>query len=293
MVKEEILSAFYGIHDIQINVTDKIKNSNFIKITNDLVGYDPLPNVMKKLKVIYYDGEEIVEKDFNENEIFFLGNPHKKLGIFYTNNKINKTIINNSLKSIEKAAKDKAEIIYCGWEDVPEFNFAKIICDNKQWGHFNICYQILKALYKGKKCLFEDVYFLEHDVLYPPDYFDCGKVAKVDCNMNYIGMNQFGYQPLNQRDQPLHQLSMDFNFALNHFEKTILSFIEGTGFNIEPPCHPEYVNRNTSIPSVHMNQSVVTTSHFNVYGKADKVSIDYWGDFRDYYPPDEYSPGQS
>lgn len=292
MPKQEILSAFYGINDIQIEVTDKIKNNNFLKITNNLVGYDPMPNHVKKLKVVYYDGTDIKEKVFKENEIFFLGSTYKKLGIFYTNNKVNKKIIKNSLKSIEIAAENKAEIIYCGWEDIEDFNFTKIICDNKQWGHFNICYQILKALYLTKKCSFEDVYFLEHDVLYPPDYFDGPKIAKIECNMNYIGMNQKGYQPLNQKDQPLHELSMDFEFALSHFEKTLLNFMEGTGFHIEPQCHNEYINRYTSIPSIHMNQSVVTTSHYNIYGKADKTSIDYWGDFTNHYPPEEFTRGQ-
>lgn len=292
MNKKEILSASYGLENVQIDVTDIIKKNNFIKVSNNLIGYDPLPNRVKVLKVKYDNGNGPEEKTFKENDIFFLDIPYKKLGIFYTNNKINKKIIEQSLTSIEKSSNNNAEIIYCGWEDVANFNFTKIICDNRQWGHFNICYQILKALYITKKCGFENVYFLEHDVLYPPSYFDGEKIEMVECNMNYIGMNQKGYQPLRQKDQPLHQLSMNFDFALQHFEKTLLSFIEGSGFNIEPQCHNKYINRYTSIPSIHMNQSVVTTSHFNVYGPANADSINYWGDFRQYYPPEESSPGQ-
>ena len=61
------------------------------------------------------------------------------------------------------------------------------------------------------------VCFLEHDVLYPPDYFDRvaqtfrqNPGANVVSNLDYEGLNSTGWLAVKDRHEPMHQLSMRY-----------------------------------------------------------------------------------
>ena len=62
----EILSALYGINDVKVEAKDKVKVGR--KITNKMIGSDPVPGEKKELIVkAIIDGKE-VEKTFAEGE---------------------------------------------------------------------------------------------------------------------------------------------------------------------------------------------------------------------------------
>jgi len=151
--------------------------------------------------------------------------------------------------------------------------------------HLNICLQILQCLLYAKSINnYEYVYFLEHDVLYPKDYFNLkNRDSNVYCNTNYIGINKDGYQKLIRVDRPLSQMVMKFDFAINHFHQLLLNYLsDDDKIYIEPKYH-EVVQIQNTIPSVHINHNRPFTSHFDCYGDVFSHTHDYWGDSNNYF----------
>jgi hypothetical protein len=95
------------------------------------------------------------------------------------------------MKSIERAANGRADIITCSWEDIKDNPFIALRSKYKESSHLNITLQVLQCLLYAKSINnYEYVSFLEHDVLYPEDYFTVpSSRPDVYCNMNYIGVN--------------------------------------------------------------------------------------------------------
>jgi hypothetical protein len=120
------------------------------------------------------------------------------------------------------------------------------------------------------------VSFLEHDVLYPNTYFDYPKFKNCICNMNYLGICKDGYQEKLPAQLPLHQMTMEFEYSIMHFENQ-LRIINHNGWScIEPDEVDRYHNIN---PSLHINHGKHFTSHFECYNNAGVIYNDYWGDY--------------
>ena len=131
-----ILNANYGGIDCTEIVKSKVKNNSLIiRADNNIIG-DPSIGSLKKL-IINIDNKKYVTL---EGELFIHpSSKHTKLGIFYSNNTNSKTFpaIRASLKSIEKASKNKADILTCMWYSEPENPFVEFIAWTNTFSHLN------------------------------------------------------------------------------------------------------------------------------------------------------------
>ena len=207
-----------------------------------------------------------------------------RLGIFYSNNNKPETqaTIKKSLKTIKIAAEGKADILTCFWEPQADNPFPQHLAWTKTYSHLNQLLQIMQLLYNAEGKGYQTVSFLEHDVLYPDDYFDFVTPSRgqILCNMNYIGMNKDGFQERKQHDQPFHQMTMLFKDALRHCEAILPNALKTNNGLIEPQSKRSIWK--TKNPSLHVNHGYHFTSHFSIYSDQPRPTHEYWGDIKDY-----------
>ena len=285
-----VKSAYYGSDRHFIDVTSRIQQDIFLKksiiVSNGYFGSDPCPGTIKKLKVTLENDKQYI---YTENSLCYFQTLSEtfytkdRIGIFYTNNKINQAVLNKSLETIFKAKEysTKTEIIICSQSSCHQSYFLEIDSLFKSNHHANIATQVLQALNAVKNYNnFKYVSFLEHDVLYPQDYFNYADFD-VDCvcNDNYIGLNRHGFQQKTQNDQPLHQMTMKYSYAVSFFEKLVLTYLKGDFELLEPSIKHRH---NNPTPSVHVNHGRHLTSHFNIYSKTTSAEDAYWGNAEQY-----------
>lgn len=280
----EIIHATYGDVDVTDIVKSKIKGDALILRADNSIFGDTKVGVIKWLEIKGKVGEiEFLERVKEGQLAIIPKSENKRLGIFYSNN-TNTTIypaIRASLKSIEKAAKGKADIYTCMWRSEPENPFREYIAWTQTQSHLNQLLQIMQLLYSAREVKgYEYVSFLEHDVLYGEGYFDFEPFdrGKVLTNMNYMGICKDGWQPLGQRDEPFHQMTMHFEDAILHCEEILSNALIRNSGLIEPQ-HLERIQWEAKNPSVHINHGHHFTSHYNVYRK-DNMYLEhpYWGE---------------
>jgi hypothetical protein len=286
----KILKATYGEVDCTQQIQSKInENKLIIRSSNSIIG-DTQPGVVKYLEIqIEYKGEISNHKIKEHNLFVFPESKTNKLGIFYSNNNTPSIYpaIQASLKSIQKAAENKADILTCMWQHEPQNPFPEFIAWTHTSSHLNQLLQVMQLLYQAKEMHnYNYVSFLEHDVLYPEGYFDFPdfEEGNVMTNMNYIGINEDGFQPLGQRDEPFHQMTMRFDEAIKHCESILSNALIRNAGLIEPQNITrkqwECIN-----PAIHINHGKHFTSHFNVYRKDNIYTHnEYWGYYKDVWP---------
>jgi hypothetical protein len=281
--------AEYGGKDVTEIISSKISNDSLLlKVNNDFAG-DPAVGVKKWLKIDYEIDGKTLHDEWSEGNICTLPKSvHNRLGIFYSNNHNNKIFptIEKSLKSIQKAAENKADILTCMWFPFQNNPFNEIISWYQSSSHLNQILQILQLLYTAKEMgKYDYVSFLEHDCLYGEGYFDYDEFEEgtIIANMNYIGVNQSGWQQKRQNDKPTSQLTMRFNDAIKHFEKILPNALVTNSGLLEPQIQIKEWNAPNS--SVHVNHGFHFTSHFSIYGEGEKGIHLYWGKHTDYLLP--------
>ena len=281
-----ISSAFYGGVDCTDVVRSRVRNGSLIlRSDNNIIG-DPSTGSLKML-VVTVDGREYSTP---EGHMFIHPTPsNKKLGIFYSNNTRPETFpaIRASLKSIEKCAKGKADILTCMWNKDVENPFPEFLAWTKTFSHLNQLLQIMQLLYVAREInQYETVSFLEHDVLYGEGYFDYPEVLSgtVVTNMNYMGINKEGWQGVPVKHEPFHQMTMRFDEAITHCESILANALITNSGMIEPQIPNIIRNQwNCINPSVHINHGGHFTSHFSIYSTTDIKDVDpYWGIHKDY-----------
>jgi len=209
----------------------------------------------------------------------------KKAGIFYTNNLLPTEILMASLDSIKKASeKHGVEVLTSSWEPLPYFE--NHICDIKDKGHLSLYYQILGLLFKLRERDVEVVSFLEHDTIYGEDYFSFNSIdgnhdmfeGDVLANRNYIGITGEGYvtRPV---VNPLHQLTMKLDYAIEYFSKELIGTIEKPVSIVEPNVRYSYWDSIQK--SIHVNWGGNFTSHYQTFGDVYSDTDEYWGDSKD------------
>lgn len=282
----KIINASYGDKPITDIISSKIWGDKLLlKVNNDICG-DPKIGEIKWLEIEYEWNGEILKDKFKEGTICSIPKTkHNRLGIFYSNNH-NSTIfptIEKSLKSIEKAAQNKADILTCMWFTFQNNPFSEIISWYQQSSHLNQILQILQLLYTAKEIGgYDYVSFLEHDCLYGEGYFDYEEFDEgvILANMNYIGVNHTGWQPLKQFDKPTSQLTMRFNDAIRHFEGILPNAVVRNSGLLEPQI--PMVEWRAENSSVHVNHGYHFTSHYSIYGDGNIEPHPYWGDYTQY-----------
>lgn len=277
--------ATYGGVDCTNQIRSKVTGDKLvIRADNSIIG-DPSVGNKKQLILEIDDQKQIVD----EGEwVVFPKNKTNKLGIWYSNNKDNTNInaINKSLETIKKCSKDKADILTCVWNKIPGNPFIEILSWYKESTHLNQLLQMLQCLCLAKKMgNYDYVSFLEHDVMYAEGYFDFPDfdTGRHIVNMNFGGLNKYGWQEVIQKDKPMHQMTMRFTDAIDHL-KNILdnALITGCG-NIENNTNPIdiWMSKNQNI---HINHGNHFTSHFCIYDQNKDLPQKhiYWGDCGEY-----------
>lgn len=281
-----IIRASYGNVDITDIVRNRVKNDQLsITADNNIIG-DPQLGTVKFLEVVAeIDGQTVTERA-RENTIMVLPkSKNNRLGIFYSNN-INEHIypaISASLESIRRAAAGRADVITCMWRPHPNNPFREYLAWTNISSHLNMVLQILQLLHVAKETgNYRYVSFLEHDVLYAEGYFDYPEFDQgTIANMNYMGMNSSGFQQRRQHDKPLHQLTMLFDDAVQHFTNLLPNALVLNSGLLEP--QQTIGDWHSSQPSVHINHGSHFTSHYSIYSTTDISSAHpYWGDHSQY-----------
>jgi len=279
----KILKASYGGKDCTEILQSKVKDNKLLIISNNAIVGDPSVGVVKYLVVEAEIDGNIVTESVKEGGLLAIPKTTKdRIGIFYSNNSTPKIFpaIQASLESIRVAAEGKVDIYTCMWNHEPLNPFVEYISWNKTSSHLNQLLQIMQILYSARQVHdYKYVSFLEHDVLYGEGYFDYPdfEPGEVYTNMNYMGMNKDGYQPLGQRDEPFHQMTMRFDEAIKHCESILPNaLITNSGLvETQTLIRKQWESKH---PSIHINHGYHFTSHYNVYRKDNIFLRDpYWG----------------
>ena len=264
-------SAFYGSKDVT-NTVQSIIDKPF-RVSNSLFG-DGDVGKFKQLVVKHDNRVKVVD----ENQMFVLSN-NPNLAIYYTNNQ-NEKLVELTLDTIYENLIN-TDLIICSKTPV-RTNWINILSKLNNHGHLSINTQILQCLLYGNEINpnYNKVFFLEHDVLYPEGYFDFDSTNLIDCNQNYIGLKYDGFQIKEYNHQPLHQLIMDFQYALKHFKNLEMSYLIDKSALLEPiDIIKNYDSKN---PCVHINHGHNFTSHFSIYSETTTPNNDYWGNYKSY-----------
>lgn len=247
------------------------------------------------------------------NNTIMTKNKQKILGVFCTTNKLHPDLLKTVLKCIQ-AARDntteaEVEIITCSWEPIPDNPFKGLLTPFRNMGHLNYLLQMKQVSLAASADI---VCMLEHDVLYPPQYFnevirnwDFGKYGVT--YDNYIGMNETGYLDVKERHQPMSLMSMakfyfdrNIDAKINQCIRTIgNSGVTGwdTPFGwccVEPDNKNDFarIPFTNNFPAIHVNMNHVEgnnhhfTTHCEVCYEQDsngkEIRTD-WGNYINYF----------
>lgn len=281
-----IIKAEYGGRDCTEEVRNRVKNGKLIIRADNGICGDPAMNVVKYLKIeAHVDGDIITEEIREGTSLVLPKSNTDRLGIWYSNDMVNHPAVKKSLETIERAAQNKADIITCVWNKVDGNPFHEVYSWNKSSSHLNQLLQILQCIYVAKSINnYKYVSFLEHDVMYGEGYFDYPEFERgeVWTNMNYGGINRDGWQHRGQSDEPMHQMTMRMEDALEHFHNILGNALVTNSGLIESQnlTRKQWQAVNESI---HINHGSHFTSHYNIYRKDDTYTQHpYWGNHENY-----------
>lgn len=228
------------------------------------------------------------------------------VGVWYSDNRAPAELMARSLASVRAAAgssRHRVRVGTCVWEPVPGNPFPEaVLPPPRAGGHAAICRQVrLAAAAAGGPAGAAGVVFLEHDVLYPADYFDrvgdalaAHPAADGTTNRDYIGLNPTGWLPVRERHHPLHQMALrpaafEANLARAEADcgRQGWAYLEpadkGRLVELWPPdrrvCPP--------MPAVHVNHPKRFTSHGEVVYQpysGGRTGHPYWGAAADVWP---------
>ena len=279
-----ITKATYGGKDCLSYIHSLVVDNRLVvRASNNLVG-DPSVGQVKYLE-LEIDG---IKTKTREGDTFvYPESKNRILGIFYSNNNNHKIwpSIYKSLDTIKIASEGKADILTCMWEPLPGNPFLQIISWYKSQSHLNQLLQILQCLYSAKDIgNYDYVCFLEHDVMYPKGYFDFPEFDKgqILTNMNYGGTCPGGWQSRGQNDEPFHQMTMNFDDAIQHCLNILPNALKTNSGNIESQTLKR-IQWHCQNECIHINHGIHFTSHNSIYKKDNLTLIHpYWGNHSEY-----------
>jgi len=284
----KVIKATYGGEDCTGLIQSKIKGDRLIlRADNNLIG-DTMPGVVKTLQITgEYEGESFVSTTKEGSLLTLPKTKLNRLGIFYSNNN-NHSIwpaIEKSMDTIKKAADGKADIVSCMWNPMPNNPFHQLNSWYTSQSHLNQLLQIMQCLYSAKEMgQYDYVSFLEHDVMYAEGHFDYPDFERgeVLTNMKYGGINKEGWQLRGQDDEPFHQMTMQFDDAIEHCLSILPNALRTNSGMIETQ-KLKRIQWNSPNESIHINHGVHFTSHNSIYKKTDTyLNHPYWGEHSEY-----------
>lgn len=278
-----ITKATYGDVDCTEIIKSKVKDNRLIlRVCNDIIG-DTKPGIVKYLKIEINDEYyEIKEGD----TFVYPKSKTNRLGIWYSNDQSNHPAVVKSLETIKIASENVVDIVTCVWNPIKNNPFHEIISWNRSSSHLNQLLQILQCIYTAKNMNeYKYISFLEHDVMYGEGYFNYPEfeVGEVWTNINYGGINREGWQHKGQQDEPMHQMTMRIEDALEHFHNILGNALVTNSGLIETQSLKR-IQWEAPNESIHINHGSHFTSHFNIYRK-DNIYEEhpYWGTHSKYH----------
>jgi len=277
-----ITKATYGGVDCLTKVQSYInQNKLTIKASNNIIG-DPSPGIVKSLEM-EIDGITYI---IREGDTFkYPKSTTNKLGIWYSNDTEHHPATHKSLETIQLAAGDTVDIVTCAWYPVKNNPFYEIYSWNKSSSHLNQLLQILQCIYSAKTIGdYKYISFLEHDVMYGEGYFTYPEFERgeVWTNINYGGINRDGWQQKMRLDEPMHQMTMHVEDAIEHFHDILGNALTTNSGFIETQ---KLTRKQWSAPneSIHINHGSHFTSHFSIYDTTNTFTEHpYWGNHSNY-----------
>ncbi|AMV24603.1 Glycosyl transferase family 2 [Gemmata sp. SH-PL17] len=232
------------------------------------------------------------------------------LAVWYSDSAPPKQLLAKSILSVTASAaqtgRHDVTVSQCAWDPYigtgkPEFN--STYSGEKRRGYDTIVAQIRQAVAHatGRGETYDAVAFCEHDVLYPPSYFDrigdalaANPTAPVVSNLDYIGLNGTGWQRVRERHEPLHQLTLRWDVFQANLARAEREAKTGQPVILEPDHGGQRTNwarlpvgDSTPMPSVHVNHTHGRfTSHGDVCYEPRGYSLTHphWGEARHWWP---------
>lgn len=273
-----ITKATYGGVDCLSEIKDLVKSNQLIVRANNSIIGDPMSGVVKYLE-LELDGTTYRVKE-GDTFVYPKSNTNR-LGVWYSNDTNTHPAIKKSLESIQTAAKDVADIITCPWVPIHGNPFHEVYGWNRTSSHLTQLLQILQCIYVAKSIGdYKYISFLEHDVMYGEGYFSYPEFdrGEVWTNMNYGGINSTGWQRRGQHDEPMHQMTLRMEDAVEHFHAILGNALVTNNGNIEPQL---LTRKQWESPaeSIHINHGSHFTSHYTIYQKHNTYKTHpYWGE---------------
>lgn len=298
----------------------RFRDSRFEQAPYPLRLADHVWNLLVGHRELGINAVEAIHKDFGKNLPEFDGfvqsitkcqpwnfpgerqKPLKILGMWYTNNRAPEKLLQNSLDTIWRAStlsRHNVDVYVCSWDGITDNPFYEntLVAGYREGpGHLNIVRQ-QKQILEVADDNYDVVCFLEHDVLYPPDYFDRVALtfmqnpeALVVSNLDYEGLCASGWQHVKERHEPLHQLSMRYSLAVNNLGRAEDDALRQGWCLLEPQGSRDNWARippKGIMPSIHVNH---THGRFTSHGEVVFATPGYtqihpfWGPMIDYWP---------
>lgn len=277
----KILCATYGTLDVTSRLTELVSQGSFhFKVCNDVFGTDPNPCTLKTLKVNYrLDGIDLCVEQSENSYISLYKRNTDRVGIYYTDNS-KPAIVKATLDNLLHIWNHKnIDIVVCGFTRVPGYPFHWIDSLFKESSHPNIKLMICQCLAKAQLLgSYKFVSFLEHDVLYPLDYFDYPDIPDSYTsimNSNYIGLTKNGFEGFSGGFNVLSQYTCHFDFAVTHFFDSFRSTIAIGDGPLEP--YERVMIYQGLSPSIHINEQGSFTQHAARFDHIYYPYSTYWG----------------
>lgn len=207
----------------------------------------------------------------------------KKLGIFYTNNEIATEILDLVVENIQKAAEfSQVDLVACSYTPIQYWKAERQQSKIHNSGILSLAIQVLQLLYSYRNKGYDVVSFLEHDVLYPINYFTYPDFTNnfLHCT-DYRQLTTKGFQSYYWDCYPLFTLTMQYEFAIKHFVDILEKMLTGNYWILEPQ-QIDVLNYANPLSLMHIKHGRNTTSFYNYFTGEDKEDSQ-WGVFNDYY----------
>ena len=238
--------------------------------------------------------------------------PRKKLlAVWYTDNTAPPELMSKSLRTIsdalEQTTRHDVTAVVVGWERPAgcPFQFVQYDGERKR-SHAALVRQIAQAMEHVGTA--DAVICLEHDVLYPANYFDrMGDAfglfpnAQVVSHTDYIGLNATGWLGVKERHEPMHQLGIRWDKMRANLERAAADCARQGWTNVEPDHDSDRSTwlrlTGVGMPAVHVNH---TKDRFTAHGEVcyhqdsgGVVTHGYWGKAAHYWPGGKLEPAKT
>lgn len=235
------------------------------------------------------------------------------LGVWYTNNAAPEPLLQKSLQTIHAAKSESfhdVRVTTSVWNPIAGNPFPTAVAGpdiREKQGHGAIVRQIADAIRLADTNDWEPeiICHLEHDVLYPPGYFDRMADAYIQndsppviLNQDYIGLNSSGWLKTIEHQEPLHQMAIRKDVELENLERA-LKECNKQGWSYLEPDYGTNLSKRVRLPvdgftpAVHVgHQNRLTNHHETTYEKLSSMGPNgqplsvhsFWGDHRKWWP---------